>query len=146
MTPIVRKNGNPSLFTDKWLSDFFETDRFFDADWLKRTQEVPAVNVVEKEKEFEIQMAAPGLTKKDFNITIENGVLSIFVEKEVENEAKDENYTRKEYSYTNFARSFNLPESVKTEKVDAWYENGILKLVLPKVVEAKVKPKAIEVH
>jgi HSP20 family protein len=141
----MRKNS-PGLFTDKWLTDFFETDRFFDADWLKKVQEVPAVNVMEREKEFEIQMAAPGLSKKDFNITIENGVLSIFVEREMENEEKDKNYTRKEYNYTNFVRSFTLPETVKTEKVDAWYENGILRLVLPKEVEAKVKPKAIEVH
>ena len=142
---LMRKNS-PGLFTDKWLTDFFETDRFFDADWLKKVQEVPAVNVMEREKEFEIQMAAPGLSKKDFNITIENGVLSVFVEKEMENEEKDKNFTRKEYNYTNFVRSFTLPETVKTEKVDAWYENGILRLVLPKEVEAKVKPKAIEVH
>lgn len=142
---LVKKMNPPTLFNDKWMTNFFD-DRFFDADWLKKIQDVPAVNVMEKEKEFEIQMAAPGLTKKDFNITIENGVLSVFVEKEIENEEKEKNFTRKEYSYTNFARSFALPESVKTEKVDAWYENGILKLVLPKEVEAKVKPKAIEVH
>ncbi len=143
---LMKKNSSPALFTDKWLADFFENDRFFDAGWLKRIQEVPAVNVMEREKDFEIQMAAPGLTKKDFNITIENGILTILVEKEIENEEKDKNYTRKEYSYTNFARSFNLPENVKSEKVDAHYEDGVLKLVLPKEVETKVKPKAIEVH
>jgi HSP20 family protein len=142
---LVKKMNTPTLFNERWLTDLFD-DRFFDADWLRKVQEVPAVNVMEKEKEFEIQMAAPGLTKKDFNITIENGVLTIFVEKEIENEQKDKNFTRKEYNYTNFSRSFTLPESVKTEKVDAFYENGILKLVLPKEVEAKVKPKAIEVR
>jgi HSP20 family protein len=142
---LVKKMNTPTLFNEMWLTDLFD-DRFFDADWLRKVQEVPAVNVMEKEKEFEIQMAAPGLTKKDFNITIENGVLTIFVEKEIENEQKDKNFTRKEYNYTNFSRSFTLPESVKTEKVDAFYENGILKLVLPKEVEAKVKPKAIEVR
>jgi len=142
---LVKKMNTPTLFNERWLTDLFD-DRFFDADWLRKIQEVPAVNVMEKEKEFEIQMAAPGLTKKDFNITIENGVLTIFVEKEIENEEKDKNFTRKEYNYTNFSRSFTLPESVKTEKVDAFYENGILKLVLPKEVEAKVKPKAIEVR
>ncbi|MGE0770503.1 MAG: Hsp20/alpha crystallin family protein [Cyclobacteriaceae bacterium] len=142
---MLRKSNLP-LFTDNWLTDFFDTDRFFDSDWLKRFQQVPAVNVMEKEKEFEIQMAAPGLTKKDFNITIENGILTIEVEKDIEKKEELENYTRREYSYTNFTRSFTLPESVKTEKVDAWYENGILRLLLPKMVEAQVKPKAIEVH
>ncbi|MGE4015521.1 MAG: Hsp20/alpha crystallin family protein [Cyclobacteriaceae bacterium] len=145
MKPMLRKSNLP-LFTDNWLTDFFDTDRFFDSDWLKRFQQVPAVNVMEKEKEFEIQMAAPGLTKKDFNITIENGILTIEVEKDIEKKEELENYTRREYSYTNFTRSFTLPESVKTEKVDAWYENGILRLLLPKMVEAQVKPKAIEVH
>ncbi|MFZ5972459.1 MAG: Hsp20/alpha crystallin family protein [Bacteroidota bacterium] len=143
---LIKKNSSPALFADRWLADFFENDRFFDAGWLKRIQEVPAVNVVENEKDFEIQMAAPGLTKKDFNITIENGILSILVEKETKDEEKDKNYTRKEYSYTNFVRSFSLPENVKTDKVDARYEEGVLKLLLPKAVETKVKPKAIEVH
>lgn len=145
MKPILRKSTLP-LFSENWLSDFFATDRFYDADWLKRVQEVPAVNVMEKEKEYEIQMAAPGLTKKDFNITVENGVLTISVEKDENKEEKLEDYTRVEYSYTNFSRSFTLPENVKTEKLDAWYENGVLRLVVPKEVEVKVKPKAIEVH
>ncbi len=143
---LIKKNSSPALFADRWLADFFENDRFFDAGWLKKVQEVPAVNVMEHEKDFEIQMAAPGLTKRDFNITIENGILSILVEKETKDEEKDKNYTRKEYSYTNFVRSFSLPENVKTDKVDARYEEGVLKLVLPKAVETKVKPKAIEVH
>ena len=80
MTQIVKKSNFPTLFTDKWLSDFFDTERFFDSDWMKKSQGIPAVNVMEKEKEFEVQMAAPGLTKKDFNITIENGILTITVE------------------------------------------------------------------
>ncbi|MBL7857133.1 MAG: Hsp20/alpha crystallin family protein [Cyclobacteriaceae bacterium] len=107
---------------------------------------MPAVNVMEKEKEFEVQMAAPGLTKKDFNITIDKGVLTITVEKSEEKEEKEKEFTRKEFSYTNFVRSFTLPENVKTEKVDAKYEDGILRLLLPKEVDVKVKPKAIEVH
>jgi HSP20 family protein len=142
----MKKNLFPSLFNEGWLTDFFDNDRFFDADWMKRTQIVPAVNVVEKEKEFEIELAAPGLTKKDFNITVENGILTIAVEKEMEKEEKEKNFTRKEYNYTNFTRSFNLPENVKFDKVDAWYENGILRMVLPKEVDVKIKPKAILIH
>lgn len=143
---LMKRTGFPSLFNEGWLTDFFDNDRFFDADWMKRMHVVPAVNVIEKEKEFEIELAAPGLDKKDFNITVENGVLTIACEKKTEKESKEKNYTRKEYNYTNFSRSFTLPENVKTDKVDARYENGILRLVLPKEVEAKVKPKAIEVH
>jgi len=143
---LMKRNSFPALFNEGWLTDFFENDRFFDSDMMKRIQAVPAVNVVEKEKEFEIELAAPGLTKKDFNITLEKGILTIACEKEFEKENKEKNYTRKEYNYTNFTRSFTLPENVKTEKLDAWYENGILRMVLPKEVEAKVKPKAIEIH
>jgi HSP20 family protein len=141
----LMKSSLPSLVNDGFLSGLLD-DRFFDSDWMKRMENVPAVNVVETEKEFEVEMAAPGLDKKDFNITVENGILSITCEKETENQEDKKNYMRKEYNYTGFSRSFTLPENIKTEKVDARYENGILKLVLPKAVEAKVKPKAIEVH
>lgn len=142
---MTKKSNFSSAFADRWMSDFFESDRFLDADWLKRRQEVPAVNVVEREHEFEIEMAAPGLTKKDFNITIEHGTLTVTVEKEEASEQTDRNFARKEFNYTNFIRSFNLPDTVKTDQVDAWYNNGILKLVLHKE-NVKVKPKAIEVH
>lgn len=143
---LMKRSSFPSLFNEGWLTDFFDNDRFFDSDLMKRVQAVPAVNVIEKDKEFEIELAAPGLTKKDFNITVENGILTIACEKEFEKEDKEKNFTRKEYSYTNFTRSFTLPENVKTDKLDAKYENGILKMILPKEVEVKVKPKAIEVH
>lgn len=143
---LMKRSSLPSLFNEGWLTDFFDNDRFFDSDLMKRVQAVPAVNVIEKDKEFEIELAAPGLTKKDFNITVESGILTIACEKEFEKEDKEKNFTRKEYSYTNFTRSFTLPENVKMDKVDAKYENGILKMVLPKEVEVKVKPKAIEVH
>jgi HSP20 family protein len=145
----LMKSILPSLVNDGFLSGLLD-DRFFDSDWMKRIQVVPAVNVVETEKEFEIEMAAPGLNKKDFNITAENGVLTVSYEKEKETETETEedkkNYMRREYNYSGFSRSFALPENIKTEKVDARYENGVLKMILPKAVEAKVKPKAIEVH
>lgn len=142
----LMRTSFPNLLNERWLTDLFDNERFFDANWLKRVQEMPTVNVVEKEKEFEIQVAAPGLTKKDFNITVENDVLTVAVEKEEEKEEKETNFTRREYNYTNFMRSFNLPENIKAEKMDARYENGVLTLLLPKEVMAKVKPKAIEVH
>lgn len=146
MTLIKRSNW-PTLMNDNWLTDFVDNNRFFDADWMKRFQEIPAVNVKEKDKEFEIELAAPGLKKDDFKITVENGILTIKAEREEEKEIKEDNFTRREFSYENFTRSFTLPESVNEEKVDAQYENGILQLkIAKKQIVVEKKPKAIAVH
>lgn len=137
----------PNLFTDKWVSDFFDNDRFFDADWMKRIQVVPAVNVKELEKEFEIEMAAPGMKKKDFNIQVENGVLTISSEREEESEEEKDCCTRREFSYTRFTRSFTLPENVNPDKVEARYEDGMLKVTIAKKTLAPQKQaKMIEVR
>lgn len=135
----------PSLLTDRWIPDFFENERFFDSDWLKNVT-VPSVNIRETEKEFFVELAAPGLNKKDFKIGIENGMLTISAEKKMEKEENEKEFTRKEFSYTNFSRSFMLPENINEEKVEAHYEDGILKLQLLKKAVEKTKPvKAIEV-
>lgn len=142
---LIKRSDWPVL-GNTWMSDFFDTDRFFDSDWLKK-QSVPAVNVRETEKAYEIEVAAPGLSKKDFNITVENRVLTISSEKEEEKEAKEENYTRREFSYSSFSRSFTLPEGVSEEDVKASYADGVLRLAVPKkeVSQPKVR-KAIEVR
>ncbi len=142
---LIKRSALPSLFDERWLTDLFDTEKFFGPDWMKRTQWVPAVNVLEKEKSFELEVAAPGLEKKDFNITVDNGVLTISCEKETEKEDKNKNYTRREYSYTNFARSFTLPDNVKGDDISAKYDNGILRITLPKTEETKAKLKAIKV-
>jgi HSP20 family protein len=136
----------PNLLNNKWLTDFFDNDRFFDADWMKRIQVVPAVNVKELDNSFEIEMAVPGMNKKDFQIKVENGMLEITSEMEDEKETKENNYTRKEFSYTGFHRAFNLPENVNEEKIDAHYEDGILKIMIGKKMLKEEKPqKKIEV-
>lgn len=143
---IIKKSDWPFLMSGSWLSDFFDKDRFFDSDWVKR-QSIPAVNVKETDKNFEIEVAAPGLTKKDFNITVENRVLTISSEKEEEKEMKEEEYTRREFSYTSFSRSFAIPENVSEENVNAVYEDGVLRLQMKKMTLPKEKArKAIEVH
>jgi HSP20 family protein len=144
---IVRRSDWPSLTSGSWLSDFFDNDRFFDSD-LMRKQTVPAVNVKETEQGFEIELAAPGLTKDDFKISVENRVLTISTEKRDEHEDKRQNgYTRREFSYTAFSRSFALPDNVNEEEVAANYKDGVLKLSLTKVPEKQNKRrKAIEVH
>jgi len=135
----------PSLLSDRFLPEFFENERFFDSDWMKSLT-VPSVNIRETEKEFFVELAAPGLNKKDFKISIENGMLTISAEKKMEKEESEKNFTRKEFSYSNFSRSFMLPENVNDEKIEAYYEDGILKLQVLKSVVEKAKPKkAIEV-
>ncbi len=143
---LIKKTDWPSLLNGPMLSDFFDNDRFFDADWLRK-QSVPAVNVKETEKSFEIELAAPGLTKKDFEISVDNGMLTISSEKKEEKEEKEKNDTRKEFSYSSFSRSFTLPENVNEEDVKAYYEDGILKLHIAKKAIGTSKPKkAIEVR
>jgi len=108
---------------------------------------LPSVNVKESADGFEVDMAAPGLEKKDFKIEINHGTLTISSEKKVENETKEgQQFTRREFSYQSFSRSFTLPETVDNDKISAKYENGILKVSIPKKEEAKPKPaKTIEI-
>lgn len=139
-----KKSPLENLFTPDFLD--FNTDNLFnDRLWLKKMNE-PALNIKEKKDVFEIELAAPGYDKKDFKVTIDDGCLNIVAKKEVSKEEKDENYTRKEFSYSSFERSLQLPESVAGEKVKATYNNGILKFSLAKKAEAKKqKPKVIEI-
>jgi len=142
---LIKRSDWPSLVNGTWLSDFFDNDRYFDSDWMKK-QSMPAVNVRESDKDFEIEVAAPGLTKKDFKVTVDNGVLTLSSEKEEEKEQKEKNYTRREFSYSAFTRSFTLPENVNEEDVKANYQDGILKLnVAKKSITVSKAKKAIEV-
>ncbi|MEO8147016.1 MAG: Hsp20/alpha crystallin family protein [Bacteroidia bacterium] len=101
---------------------------------------IPGVNITEENDKFTVALAAPGLSKEDFKISIEKEVLTISAEKKEETSEVKPHYSRKEFSYTNFKRSFNLPETVNTEDVKASYENGVLALNIPKKSEAKQKP------
>ena len=92
----------------------------------------PAVNILEDEKNFTLEMAAPGLKKDDFKINLENNTLTISKEVKEENEKVNENYTRKEFVYNSFSRSFRLPKFILVDKINADYVDGILKVTLPK--------------
>lgn len=108
---------------------------------------VPSVNVVENPQNFLLEVAAPGLEKGDFKVSVENGCLNISAKKEKKEEVQDGKYTRREFNYTSFSRSFNLPEGVKPEEVQAVYENGVLKVTLPKKEVAKVEDaRVIEIE
>lgn len=136
--------------------DFFDMDDFFDnRQWVRNmlpatfwngNSREPAMNIKETADNFEIELAAPGFGKKDFNVTIDDGCINISAEKTSEKKEKEENYTRREFSYNSFERSLKLPESVKEEEIKAKYNDGILSFKLAKKEEAKKRPpKVIEV-
>ena len=128
-----------SLMTPSLFNDFFKpwNEWFDNGDLLERIMTVPAVNVTEKPDHYTVALAAPGLKKDDFKIAIEGNMLTISSEKEEKKEVKDEPFTRKEYNYTSFSRSFTLPEDVKQDAIGARYEDGVLSIQLPRKEDAK---------
>ena len=120
------------------LGDTFFTDR--------RLSNVPAVNISESADHYHIELAAPGLKKDDFRVSVERDMLTISTETKNENLSEGRTYNRKEYSYSAFTRSFTLPESADIEKISASYNDGILKLELPKKEEAKAVARQIEIQ
>jgi HSP20 family protein len=131
-------NQIPSAF-----DRFFEGDLF---DWSNRNfsmtnTTLPSVNIVEKANEFKVEVAAPGFDKGDFKLELNHDVLTISSEKQLENETKeDEHFTKREFSYQSFTRSFTLPHSADRERIDATYAKGILHVSIPKKEESKPKP------
>jgi HSP20 family protein len=109
--------------------DFFNEGRELGNGW---TSKLPAVNITESDKAFGLELAAPGLEKGDFNLSVDNQQLTISCEKEEKSESKEEQFTRKEFSYQSFSRSFMLPDSVDAEKIKASYRDGVLKVAIPK--------------
>jgi HSP20 family protein len=146
---LVKRNGR-SEFTPSIWNNFFNNDLFNrDSNFADSGASIPAVNIKEKPDSFTVEMAAPGMDKKDFKIEIDGSALTISSEKRNESEEKDgENYNRKEFSYQSFYRTFHLPkEVVNADKIEAKYENGLLHLEIPKREEAKQKPaRLIDVH
>lgn len=124
-----------------WLEDIFNRDlpSVFTSNFNTGIT-LPKVNIKENSDAFIVDMAVPGLSKSDFNIDLDNQLLSISTEIKEEHEQKDENYTRREFGYSSFKRTFNLPESVNEDQINAKYEEGILSIHLPKKEEAKQKP------
>jgi HSP20 family protein len=124
----------PSIFDDflKPWNDFFRPNEGWGT-----MMTVPAVNITENKDNYSLSLAIPGLKKNDFKIDVEGNILTISSEKQESKEEEDEQFTRREYSYSSFSRSFTLPNEVNKEKIDAAYEEGVLRLTLPKKDEAK---------
>ena len=123
------------------IDDFFKpwNEWFTNSGLSSKLLTVPAVNVVENRNEYKVSLAAPGMKKADFQIDVEGNMLTISSEKEETKEEKDEQYTRKEFSYSSFSRSFSVPDDVRQDRIEAVYEDGVLKISLPKKEDAKTK-------
>jgi len=127
-------------WSNTMLKSFFSDDDFFNDDFFEEDSLMPALNVRETKDLLKVEVAAPGFSKKDFEVTLDEDVLQISAEKskEEEKEDKDIGYSRKEFSYNSFKRSLRLPVAINQEqKVKATYENGILKIALKKIKEVK---------
>ena len=139
-TQALAKSGErmPSLFDDffKPWNEWFDNSGF-----SGRVMNVPAVNISEQKDNYLVSLAVPGVKKEDLKIDVDGNMLTISSEREESNEEKDKKFTRREYSYYSFSRSFTLPEEINKEKIDARSEDGVLKISLPRKEEAK-KPAA----
>ncbi|MFK7748234.1 MAG: Hsp20/alpha crystallin family protein [Kordia sp.] len=141
MNIVKRKNADfPSIF-----------DELFQTDWFggmtnpatATKGNIPATNIKETTDNFVLEVAAPGKVKEDFKLSLDHNVLTISTEDKKEEATKEENYSRKEFSFSAFTRSFKLPQTVNKEEINATYTNGILHVSLPKREEDKVKPKRL---
>ena len=133
MVPVkTNQNWLPSIFYD-----------FFDNEWMARANATaPAINVIENEKDYKVELAAPGMTKNDFKVSVdESNNLVICMEKkdEKKEEKKDGKYLRREFSYSRFQQSILLPDNVEKDKISAKVEHGVLFIDIPKVVDKKVQ-------
>lgn len=144
MSTLVKNNRSlfptiPSLFDEVMTRDWFNLPFSGNAE----RSSVPAVNVRETKDAYELEVAAPGMSKQDFKVELDNNMLVISAEKENKHEEQDEkeNYSRREFSYQSFVRTFSLPERmVQGDQIAAKYHDGILHITVPKTEEAKVKP------
>lgn len=152
MNTLMKRNGYSPVTS---LFDDFPSRGLFD--WLdaagigRNTSQttLPSVNILESGSDFKVEMAVPGMKKEDFKVELDNNTLSIQAEISTEHEGDNEDsarYARKEFSYQSFRRTFYLPNTVENEKIEATYQDGVLRLIIPKREEAKKKPvKTIQI-
>ena len=135
---VKRSSVLPSVFNDffKPWNEWLDIDQFNEG-FMGNLLSMPAVNILENKDDFKISLAVPGMKKSDFDIKVEGNMLTISSERKEEKEEQDARYTRKEFNYSSFSRSFTLPEGVIADKIEARYDDGILKLTLPKTEERK---------
>ena len=135
---LIRYNPFNNRSLNQFVDDFFNSNL---ADFIGRDNDwnVPSVNVIENQDSYRIEVAAPGLEKEDFEVKVDNGLLHISARREYTDEVKEEGkYLRREFNFTSFSRSFQLPEGAKAEDIKAAYENGVLNVILPKKEEVEI--------
>lgn len=141
MTLVKFKNNHHNHFPS--LFDTFFNDEFFGLP--KSRSFTPAANVKENDNEYGLELSVPGFNKKDFSLSIEDGMLKISAETKTDNQETEENYARREFYQASFSRSFTLPENIDEDKIAAKYDNGILRIVIPKMEKEKAKSKLISI-
>lgn len=141
MTLLATRTGNlfPRVVNDLMDSSFFAPD-IFDTNWDFAIKS-PSANISEDEKSYTVELAAPGLNKKDFKVVFDNKILTISAENEEEFNEEQDNYRRREFSYSSFSRAFQLPVDILEDKIEAVYKDGILRLEIPKKEVIVLKPK-----
>ncbi|WP_259069542.1 Hsp20/alpha crystallin family protein [Mucilaginibacter sp. X4EP1] len=145
MTLVKFANGQKNHAVNPFFSDVFDSilnDSFLGD---KLATRVPAVNISETESQFHIELAVPGLKKEDFKINLDKNILAVSADKKVENVEEGKKFSKREYSYNSFTRSFTLPEVADAAKIEAEYADGILKLNVAKKEEAKIQTREITV-
>ncbi len=137
-------NGHKNHIANPFFNDVYNllNDSTLGEKFASRT---PAVNIAETENEFEVELAVPGLKKEDFKINLEKNVLTVSAEKKAEEVNETKKYSKREYSYNSFTRSFTLPQSADQNKIEADYTDGILKLTIAKKEEAKIVTREITI-
>jgi HSP20 family protein len=145
MTLVKFNNGLKNNAANPFFNDVL--DSLLNDSYIgnKLVARVPAVNIAETENEFQIELAAPGLKKEDFKINLDKNVLTISAEKKTENVEEGKKFSKREYSYNSFNRSFTLPESADHSKIEADYTDGVLKLIVTKKEEAKFQSREIAI-
>ncbi|HXB41878.1 MAG TPA: Hsp20/alpha crystallin family protein [Bacteroidia bacterium] len=149
MTHLItkrRRNGNgtlfPSLRNDFFANNFFSPSLLdIDDDFFTSGISSPPANITETNKEFKLDLSAPGMKRDDFKIDVEDGVLTVSSEKEEEKKDEETNYRRREFSYSSFSRTFALPDNIDENNINAKYDNGMLHVTIPKKEVTVTKPK-----
>jgi HSP20 family protein len=146
----IKKNGNSSHSFPSLIDDFFGRDLFNwgNSNFSSTSTTVPSINIKETTDNYEVEVAAPGMDKNDFKVTLDDNLLTISSVKQNEQETVEDNYTRREFSYQSFQRSFELPKNVVDEEnIKAHYDNGLLHLIIPKKEGAKddKAPRVIDI-
>jgi HSP20 family protein len=127
------------------MEDFWDSENLFERSFLRK-ESLPAVNIKENPTNFEIEVAAPGFQKSDFKVDIQNNILNISAEMREEKTEEKENYTRREFGYSSFNRSFSLPRNIKEDSIHARYENGLLLLNVEKTEKEVPEKKSISIE